>query len=154
MTQWFLAQCNSGTISLSLDRLYILCISCRVSSETCSLNRELQNARRARNLPAPELLLPSFAWWGRRVEWFVDLVYLLAGRGEKFFFAALTIVVSVDFVVGQDVGCCNMASCVIYLKVGTFDQLVQSKIRVLTDTKMGIVRGTIQHELIVSVSLR
>ena len=45
------------------------------------------------------------------------------------------------------------ARCILYLKVGTFDQLVQSKICVLTVTKMGIVRGTVQYALVVSVSL-
>jgi len=42
------------------------------------------------------------------VERFIDLPYLPTGSGEKFFFEALTIVVCVDFVVVQDVGCCKI----------------------------------------------
>jgi len=45
-------------------------------------------------------------------------------------------------------------SCVFYVKVGTFEQLVQSKIHVLTVTKMGIVRHPVHHDLIVSVSFK
>jgi len=40
------------------------------------------------------------------------------------------------------------ASCIIYVKVGTFDQLEQSKICILTVTTLGIAMLTIQHELI------
>jgi len=51
----------------------------------------------------------------------------------------------------QDMG--NMeASCIFYVKVGTFNHLEQSKISVLTVNKMGIVRQTVQHEMIYSVS--
>jgi len=42
------------------------------------------------------------------VECFVDLPYLPAGSGEKFFLGALTIVSCVDLVVGHDVGCCKI----------------------------------------------
>jgi len=42
------------------------------------------------------------------VDRFFDLTYLPARSGEKFFFGALTIVVWVDCVVGQDVGCCTI----------------------------------------------
>jgi len=44
------------------------------------------------------------------------------------------------------------ASCVLYVMFGTFDQHEQRKISVLTVPKMGIVRHTVQHDLIVSVS--
>jgi len=44
------------------------------------------------------------------------------------------------------------ASCVFYVKVGMFTDLEQSKISLLTVNKAGIVRLTIQHYLIVSVS--
>jgi len=44
------------------------------------------------------------------------------------------------------------ASCVFYVKVGTLDQLEQSKFCVLTVTRLGIVMLTIQDDLIVSVS--
>jgi hypothetical protein len=42
------------------------------------------------------------------VECFVDLPYLPARSGEKFFLGALTIVSCVDLVVGRDVGCCKI----------------------------------------------
>ena len=44
------------------------------------------------------------------------------------------------------------ASCVFYVKVGNFTYLKQSKTSLLTVSKSGIVRLTIQHDLIVSVS--
>jgi len=43
------------------------------------------------------------------------------------------------------------ASCVIYVKVGTFTHLEQSKISLLTVNKSGIVTLTVQHDMIVSV---
>jgi len=43
------------------------------------------------------------------------------------------------------------ASCVFYVKVGTFTHLEQSKISLLTVNKSGIVTLTIQHDMIVSV---
>jgi hypothetical protein len=44
------------------------------------------------------------------------------------------------------------ASCVFYVKVGTVTHLEQCKTSHLTVKEMGIVRLTIQHDLIVSVS--
>jgi len=44
------------------------------------------------------------------------------------------------------------ASCVFYVKVGTLDQLEQSKFCVLTLTKLGIVMLTTQDDSIFSVS--
>ena len=38
----------------------------------------------------------------------VDMLYLPGGSGEMFFLGAFTIVVCVDFVFGQDVGCCKV----------------------------------------------
>jgi len=43
------------------------------------------------------------------------------------------------------------ASCVFYVKVGTFTHLEQSKIFILTVKISGIVTLTIQHDLIVRV---
>ena len=43
------------------------------------------------------------------------------------------------------------ASCVIYVRVGRFDQFEQSKISVLTVTSLGIVMLTVHDNLIVSV---
>jgi len=43
------------------------------------------------------------------------------------------------------------ASCVFYVKVGTFTHLEQSKISLLTVNKSRIVTLTIQHDKIVSV---
>jgi len=44
-----------------------------------------------------------------------------------------------------------VASCVFYVKVGTFTQLEHSKISLLTVNKSRIVTLTIQHDMIVSV---
>jgi len=44
------------------------------------------------------------------------------------------------------------ASCVFYVKVCTFTHLEQRKTSLLTVKEMGIVRLTVQHDLIVSVS--
>jgi len=44
------------------------------------------------------------------------------------------------------------ASCLFYVQVGTFTHLEQSKIANLTVNKLGIVRLTVQHDLIVSIS--
>jgi hypothetical protein len=43
------------------------------------------------------------------------------------------------------------ASCIFYVKVGTFPHLEQSKIFLLTLNIPGIMTLTVQHELIVSV---
>jgi len=43
------------------------------------------------------------------------------------------------------------ASCVLYVKVGRFHQLEQSKISVLTVTSLGIVMLPVNYDLIVSV---
>jgi len=43
------------------------------------------------------------------------------------------------------------ASCVFYVKVGTFTHLEQSKISLLTVNNSGIVTLTVQHDMIVSV---
>jgi len=45
------------------------------------------------------------------------------------------------------------ASCDVYVKVGTFNPLEQSKNSLLTVNKMGMVRATILHDLIPGVSL-
>jgi len=84
------------------------CVSRRFSAASFFLDLKLRNAPRARTLSASKLLLPSFAWWRRWVDRFVDLLYLRTGSGEMFFFGALTIVVCVDCVVRRDVGCCKL----------------------------------------------
>jgi len=43
------------------------------------------------------------------------------------------------------------ASCVLYVKVGRFDQFEQSKISVLTVISLGIVILTVDYDLMVSV---
>jgi len=43
------------------------------------------------------------------------------------------------------------ASCVFYVKVGTFTHLEQIKISLLTINKSGIVTLTLQHDMIVCV---
>jgi len=45
------------------------------------------------------------------------------------------------------------ASCVFYVKVGMFNHVEQSKICILNVNILGIVRLTVQHDFIVSVSL-
>jgi hypothetical protein len=84
------------------------CVSCLFSAASFFLDRRLRNAPNARTISATKPLLPSFAWWRRRVDCFVDLPYLPAGSGEKFFLGALTIVSCVDLVVGRDVGWCKI----------------------------------------------
>jgi len=44
------------------------------------------------------------------------------------------------------------ASWVFYVKVGTFDQHKQSKVRVLTVTKIRIVKLIVQSDMIVGLS--
>jgi len=66
------------------------------------------------------------------------------------FFGALTIVFRVDCYwercwMLQDMDHME-ASCVFYVKVGTLDQLEQSKFCVLTVTKFGIVMLTAHHD--------
>ena len=87
----------------------------------------------------------------------MDFPYLPAGIGRTVISGASTIVVCVDFVVGPDVCILqdmdNMAACcVFYVKVSTFTHLDQSKTAFLTVNQSGIVRLTVQHDLIVSVS--
>jgi len=43
------------------------------------------------------------------------------------------------------------ASCVFYVKVGTFTHREQNKISLLTVNKSGIVTLTVQHDMIVRV---
>ena len=43
------------------------------------------------------------------------------------------------------------ASCVFYVKVGTFAHLEQSKISLLTVKKSGIVKLTVRYDMIVTV---
>jgi len=45
------------------------------------------------------------------------------------------------------------ASCIFYVKVGMFTYLEQSKIALLTVNQSGIVMLTVEHDLIVSVSI-
>ena len=44
------------------------------------------------------------------------------------------------------------AGCIFYVKVGTFNHLEQIKISLLTVNTLGIIRLTVQHDLIVRVS--
>jgi hypothetical protein len=80
------------------------CVSWNVLASSCFSDRKACNAPIAQTVFAPKLLLPLFTWWCRWLEHFVNVPYLTAGSGEKFFFCALTIVVWVEFVVGRDVG--------------------------------------------------
>jgi len=106
--------CHSGlSLHKILDPFLFLFIAYKVRflsflRRKLLLDRKLRNAPNARTQSATKPLLPSFAWWRRRVECFVDLPYLPAGSAEKFFLGALTIVSCVDLVVGRDVGCCKI----------------------------------------------
>jgi len=44
------------------------------------------------------------------------------------------------------------ASCIFYVKVGRFDQFKQSKVCILTITKIRIVKLTIQCDMILSLT--
>ena len=46
------------------------------------------------------------------------------------------------------------ASCILYVKVGTFDQHEQSKLCILIITKFGIVKLILQHDMIFSLRFR
>jgi len=78
------------------------------SSASFMFDSKLRNARMARTLSALMPLLPWFTWWHCCVEYFGGLPYLPTGSGEMFFFRELTTVVSVEHVVGRDVGCCKI----------------------------------------------
>jgi len=71
-------------------------------------NCKLCNTLRARTHSPYKPLVPSFAWWRRRVECFLDSWYLPTGSGERFCFGALPIVLCVALVAGWDVGCCKI----------------------------------------------
>jgi len=47
---------------------------------------------------------------------------------------------------------CMEASCVFYVKVGKLNHLERNQIGLVTVNKPGIVRLTVQHDMIVSVS--
>jgi hypothetical protein len=84
------------------------CVSRRSSATSLFLVLMGRSAPRTRTLSASNPLLPSFAWWRRWVDWFVDLPYLPGRSGETFISVALTIVICIDFIVGQDVGHCKL----------------------------------------------
>jgi len=46
------------------------------------------------------------------------------------------------------------ASCILYVKVVTFDRLEQCKVCVLTTTTIGMVILTIQHDMMFSLSFK
>jgi len=97
-----------SSIHLSFSSLLNKCVSCLFTAENFFLDRLLRNTPNARTLSASKPLLPSLAWWCRRVDCLVRLPYLPGRRGETFFFRALTIVSCVDYVVGGDVGGCKI----------------------------------------------
>jgi len=98
----------SSSIDFSWSSLLKQCDSRRFSAARFILDRKRRNSLRAPNLSDSKQLLLSFTWWCHWVDHFIDVPYLCARRGEKFFFKALTIIVLVEFVVGQDVGCCKI----------------------------------------------
>jgi hypothetical protein len=80
------------------------CVSCHFSAAGFFLDSKLRKAANAQICSASKPLLLSFAWWHRCVAFFGGLPYLPDGSGEKICFGALTIVLSVAFVV-RDVWC-------------------------------------------------
>jgi len=106
--------CRTGfSLNIILDPFLFLFILQKALSRRCSaatffLDRKLCNAPSAQTHSASNPLMPSFAWWRWSVEHFFNLPPLPTGNGEKFFFRTMTIIVCVDFVVGRDVGCCNI----------------------------------------------
>jgi len=128
---------TKSSIHFSFSSMLKKCVSGHFSAASFYLDNKLRNAPRARTLSASRQLLPSFAWWRRWFDRFVDFPFLPAGSGKKFSFRALTILVCVDCVVRRDVGCLRVmdnmeASCVLSVKVGTFTHLEQSKIFLLS----------------------
>jgi len=95
-------------IHFSFSSLLEKCISHRFSTANFILDRQLPNTPSACTLSASMLLLPPFTWWHHWVTRIVDLPYLPTRSGKTFIFVALVIVVYVNFVVGQDVGCCKI----------------------------------------------
>jgi len=143
-------------IHFSFSALLKKWVSHRFSAASFYLDCKLRNATMAWTISVSKHIMAWFAWWRRCVDRFLDLLYLPCGTGEMFCFEALTIVVCVDFVVGWDVGCHKISTIwrqavSSMSKVGTFTQLEQSKICVLTGNKTGILRITVQHNGIVSV---
>jgi hypothetical protein len=69
----------------SFSPLLKLCSSCHFSTTSFFLDRKLCNASLVQTLSDSKPLLPSFAWWHRHVDIFVQLLYLPTGSGEKFF---------------------------------------------------------------------
>jgi hypothetical protein len=95
-------------IHFSFSLLFKMFISCPLFSTSVILDRKLCNAPKALTHSDSKLLLPWYAWWHCCVDRFPDLPSLPGGSGEKFYFWGLTIVDSVNFVVGRDVGCCKI----------------------------------------------
>jgi len=93
-------------IHFALSSLLKSWVSPRSSAESFCFDHKLFNAPNARTLSSSKPLLPSFAWWFRRVESWVHMPDLASESWERYYFAALTIVSWVDFVVVQDGGWC------------------------------------------------
>jgi hypothetical protein len=101
---------TQSSIHFSFSSLLKKCVSHLFSPASFILDLKLCNARRARTLSTCKPLIPSFAWWRRWVDHFVDVPHLSGGGGKTFCFRALTIVACVDFVVERDVRCCKLGT--------------------------------------------
>jgi len=90
-------------IHFSFPLLLNNCISHVVAVTSFLLDCKLCSSPVAQILPDSKLVLPTFPWWRGCVDRVVELLYVLAESGKRFFFGALTIVFCFDFVVGQDI---------------------------------------------------
>jgi len=99
---------TSSWIHFSFSSFLIQCVSRRFSTASSFVDRKLRNGPRAWTHSSTMPLWKPFTWWHHHVERFVDLPCLPSGSGKTLFFRALTIVASVDYVVGRDVGCCKI----------------------------------------------
>jgi len=100
--------CHSGfSIHIILRPLHILIIAEKVCFLSF-LRRQQHSAPNAPTLSTPKLVLPMISWWHCCSDWLVDLQYLSARSGDRFYFPALSIVLNVHFVVRRDVGCCKI----------------------------------------------
>ena len=99
---------TSSLIYFSVSFLLKTCIAWLFSSESIMLDHQLHDAPKARISCTSKPLLLWFTSWCCGVNRFVNFLYMPAGSGKRCLLAALTVVSWVDFVVGQDVGCCKI----------------------------------------------
>jgi hypothetical protein len=99
------APCTQSSIHFSFSSLLNKSISSLFTTSSFFLDVKLRNAPNGRTQSTSKPLVMSFAssCWG--VAFLVDLPYWPSGSYKKFSLGPLTIVLCVDLVVRQDVGC-------------------------------------------------